>query len=215
MAKVSMRRQGFSDERIIERVECNKVRYNTRISKPENCEVVIVSGEQPRRLNNLDDGMLNPKKKRFWQRNKKDPSEHIVFFMDAAYHEACWGGNVLYIDPEDNKRKKVFIRTTFAFKIFRADRTLLLLSETKEKYSKKYLIDKLRLRVDNTIKTHLGKELKEHGFIEAQNNLLEVAEAIEEKVNTDVLAPFGLSMAFLNIVLEEAEEVSYEEKKGA
>lgn len=211
MAKVSMKKQGFNDERVIERVECNRVKFNTKISKPENCEVVIVSDDAPRRLKNLDESVLNPKKKRFWQRNKKDPNEYIVFFMDSAYHDASWGGNVLYVDKKDNKRKRVNIRATFAFKIYRADRTLLLLSETKERYSKKFLIDKLRLKIDNTIKTHIGRELKEKGYVDAQNSLLDVADAIQEKLNTDVLSTFGVTMMNLNMILEEITDASSDE----
>jgi hypothetical protein len=214
MAKISMKKQGFNDERIIERVECHGVKYNTKISKPENCDVVIVSNEALHRLKNLEESILNPKKKRFWQRNKKDPSEYIVFFMDSAYHDASWGGNVLYVDKKDGKRKRVNIRATFAFKIYRADRTMLLLSETKEKYSKRYLIDKLRLKVDNTIKAHIGRELEENGLVGTQNNLLDVADAIQDKLNADVLSTFGVTVMNLNMILEELKDASSDDEIG-
>ena len=205
MAKISMKKQAFNEDRIIERVESGSVRFNTKIQKPENCEVVIVSDGAARRLKSLEESVLNPKKKRFWQRNKRDPQSYIVFFMDSAYHDASWGGNVLYVDKLDKKRKRVNIRATFAFKIYRADRTVSLLSERREKYTKRYLVEKLRLKIDNTIKTHIGRELKEKGLIDSQNSLVESARAIEERLNLDVLSTFGVTMLNLNLVLEEVE----------
>ena len=85
------------------------------------------------------------------------------------------------------------------------DRTVSLLSERKEKYTKRYLVEKLRLKIDNTIKTHIGRELKEKGLIDSQNSLVESARAIEERLNLDVLSTFGVTMLNLNLVLEEVE----------
>ena len=86
------------------------------------------------------------------------------------------------------------------------DRALSLLSETKDKYSKKYLVDKLRLKIDNTIKAYVSQALDEKGFIGAQSIILDVAERAQEKLNQDVLSVFGVSMVSLNIFLEKEAE---------
>ena len=63
MNRISMERQGFGEDKIIERIEATGLRYNTKISKPENCEVVIVSHDSVQRMKNLDGNLLNPQKK--------------------------------------------------------------------------------------------------------------------------------------------------------
>ena len=200
----------FSEDSIIVRVEKSRLKYNTRVSKPENCDVVIVSHDNVQRLKNLDGNILNPKKKSFWLFNKRDPNEYIIFFVDSAYHDASWGGNVQYAENKENaKQQKINIRASFSFKVYRLDRALSLLSETKAKYSKKYLVDKLRLRIDNTIKAYVSQALNEKGFIGAQSGILEVAEKAQEKLNQDVLSVFGVSMVSLNIFLER--EAKYKE----
>ena len=207
MGKVSMNKPFFNEDSIIVRVEKSRLKYNTKISKPENCEVVIVSHDNVQRLKNLDGNILNPKKKSFWLFNKKDPNEYIIFFVDSAYHDASWGGNVQYAERKENsKQQKINIRASFSFKVYRLDRALSLLSETKDKYSKKYLVDKLRLKIDNTIKAYVSQALDEKGFIGAQSIILDVAERAQEKLNQDVLSVFGVSMVSLNIFLEKEAE---------
>lgn len=203
MGKVSVSKPFFSEDSIIVRMEKSGLKYNTKISKPENCEVVTVSNNTVQRLKNLDGNILNPKKKSFWRFNKKDPNEYIIFFVDSAYHDASWGGNVQYAEKTENAtEEKINIRASFSFKIYRLDRALSLLSETKPKYSKKYLVDKIRLKIDNTIKAYVSQALDEKGFIGAQSGILDVSERAQEKLNQDVLSVFGVSMVSLNIFLE-------------
>lgn len=210
MGKISMNKPFFSEDAIIVRMEKSRLKYNTKISKPENCEVVVVSNNNVWRLKNLDGNILNPKKKAFWRLNKKDPNEYIIFFVDSAYHDASWGGNVQYAENKENATdEKINIRASFSFKVYRLDRALSLLSETKPRYSKKYLVDKIRLKIDNTIKAYVSQALNEKGFIGAQSAILDVSERAQEKLNEDVLSVFGVSMVSLNIFLER--EATYKE----
>ena len=207
MVKVSMDRPRFDDESIIERIERQGLRYNTKIAKPENCEVVVVSQDRVRRLNSLDGNVLNPKKTAFFCSKKTDPSDYIVFFMDSAYHDASWGGNVQYVDERvGGIQEKVNVRATFSFKIDRGDRVLPLLSETRNRYSKRYLVEKIRLKIDNTIKSYVCQTLIKNGFISAQQDILGVSERAQEKLNQDVLSLFGITISNLNILLEEDTE---------
>ena len=213
MNKIAMRKSGFAEDNVIERVEVEEVKYNTKISKPENCEVVIVTPDNVRRMKNLDGNVLNPQKKKLFGRNKIDSNEYIVFFMDTAFHDANWGGNVQYIDERlGGIQEKVNIRATFSFKIIRGDRALALLSETKNRYSKRYLVDKLRLKIDNTIKAYVCQTLTERGFVDTQQDILKISEQAEEKLNQDILSVFGIVMSNLNIDLEE--DVDHTERRG-
>ncbi len=207
MGKISIKKSLFADDGVIVRLEKSRLKYNTKISKPENCDVVVVSNNTVQRLKSLDANILNPKKKSFWKLNKKDPYEYVIFLVDSAYHDASWGGHVQYIDKTVGTKKRVNIRATFAFKIYRLDRAISLLSETHKKYTKKYLVDKLRLKIDNTIKSYVSEALETRGFIGAQGKILSIAERAQDKLNDDVLSVFGVSMFNLNIYLEE--ELSY------
>ena len=207
MGKISIKKSLFGDDGIIVRLEKSKLKYNTKISKPENCDVVIIANNTVQRLKTLDANVVNPRKKSFWSLNKKDPYEYVIFLVDTAYHDASWGGHVQYIDQVIAKKKRVNIRATFAFKIYRLDRAISLLSETHKKYTKKYLVDKLRLKIDNTIKSYVSEALEGRGFIGAQGKILSIAERAQEKLNDDVLSVFGVSMFNLNIYLEE--ELTY------
>lgn len=207
MGKITIKKSLFGDDGIIVRFEKNRLKYNTKISKPENCDVVVVSNNTVQRLKSLDANIVNPRKKSFWGFNKKDPHDYVIFLVDSAYHDASWGGHVQYIDQVVATKKRVNIRATFAFKIYRLDRAISLLSETYKKYTKKYLVDKLRLKIDNTIKAYVSEALETRGFIGAQGKILSIAEKAQEKLNDDVLSVFGVSMFNLNIYLEE--ELSY------
>lgn len=207
MGRISIKKSLFGDDAIIVRLEKSRLKFNTKISKPENCDVVVISNNTVQRLKSLDVNILNPKKKSFWPINKKDPQEYVIFLVDSAYHDASWGGHVQYIDQAVATKKRVNIRATFAFKIYRLDRAISLLSETNKKYTKKYLVDKLRLKIDNTIKSYVSEALENRGFIGAQGKILSIAERAQEKLNDDVLSVFGVSMFNLNIYLEE--ELSY------
>ena len=207
MNRVSMERSGFGEDRIIERIEASGLRYNAKISKPENCEVVVVSHGCVRRVKNLDGNVLNPHKKSFLSGNKRDPNDYVVFFADTAYHDTSWGGNVQYVDERvGGIQEKVNIRATFSFRIQRADRVIALLSEMQSDYSKRYLVSKIRLKIDNTIKAYVCKTLIERGFIDTQQDILVISEEAQEKLNQDVLSAFGLQMSNLNITLEEDTE---------
>ncbi len=204
MNRISMERPGFGEDKIIERIEASGLRYNTKISKPENCEVVIVTHDSVQRMKNLDGNLLNPQKKTLFGGSKMDSNDYIVFFMDTAFHDASWGGNVQYVDDRvGGIQEKVNIRATFSFKIARGDRALSLLSETKSRYSKRYLVDKLRLKIDNTIKAYVCQTLMERGFIDTQQDILGISERAQEKLNQDILSSFGMVMSNLNIILEE------------
>ena len=195
---------GFGEAKMIERIELTGLRYNTKVSKPENCEVVIVTSDSVQRMKNLDGNLLNPQKKLFFGGKRVDPTDYIVFFMDTAFHDASWGGNVQYVDDRvGGIQEKVNIRATFSFKIFRGDRILSLLSETQSRYSKRYLVDKLRLKIDNTIKAYVCQTLTERGFIDTQQDILGISERAQEKLNRDVLSAFGMVMSDLNIILDE------------
>ena len=213
MNRISMQRPFFGEDKIIERIEAGGLKYNTKISKPENCEVVIVSHDSVQRMKNLNGNVINPQKRKLFGGKKSDPNDYIVFFMDTAFHDASWGGNVQHVDERvGGIQEKVNIRATFSFKITRGDRVLSLLSETKSKYSKRYLVDKLRLKIDNTIKSYVCQTLTERGFIDAQQDILGISERAEEKLNQDVLSSFGMMMSSLNIILEE--DVDHAAQRG-
>ena len=213
MNRISMERPGFGEDKIIERIEATGLRYNTKISKTENCEVVIVSHDSVQRMKNLDGNLLNPQKKSFFGGKRMDSNDYIVFFMDTAFHDASWGGNIQYVDDRvGGIQEKVNIRATFSFKISRGDRALSLLSETKNRYSKRYLVDKLRLKIDNTIKACVCQTLMEKGFIDTQQDILGISERAQEKLNQDILSSFGVVMSNLNIILEE--DVDHAAQRG-
>ena len=207
MNRISMGSRGFGEACVIERVEARGIKYNTGISKPENCEVVIVSSDSVRRLKNLEGNVLNPRKRRFFGGRRTDPNDYVIFFMDSAFHEASWGGNVLYKnDRNGGSREKVNIRATFSFRIVRGDRTLSLLSETQSKYPRRYMIDKIRALMDNTAKAYVCGTLSDIGFTSAQQNTFKLSERIQERLNCDVLSNVGVTMFNLNLHLEEDEE---------
>ena len=207
MYKISMTSREFGENKIIERLEVCSPAYNTKISKPENCEVVIVAQEGVRRLKNIEGNILNPRKKSFFGKNRTDRNDYIVFFMDTAFHDASWGGNVQYVDERvGGVQEKINIRASFAFRITRGDRLLALLSQTQNEYSKRYLVDKIRLKIDNTIKAYVCEVLMSRGFIDTQQDLLKISESAQQKLNDDLLSDLGIAMSSLNIVLEEDSE---------
>ena len=200
MNRISMENPSFGEDKIIERIETAGLKYNTKISKPENCEVVIVSHDSVQRMKNLDGNILNPQKKTIFGGKRVDSNDYIVFFMDTAFHDASWGGNVQYVDDRvGGIQEKVNIRATFSFRISRGDRVLSLLSETQNRYSKRYLVDKLRLKIDNTIKSYVCQTLMERGFIDAQRDILGISERAETKLNRDILSSFGVIMSNLHV----------------
>lgn len=207
MNRISIRSRGFGEANVIERIEVGGIKYNARISRPENCDVVIVSSDNVRRLKNLESNILNPRKKRFFGGRRSDPNDYVVFFMDTAFHGASWGGNVLYNNClNGGEREKVNIRATFSFRIVRGDRLLSLLSETQSKYPRRYLVDKLRAMMDNTVKTCVCRALSVSDFISVQHDTLSLSEQIQERLNRDVLSNVGMAIFNLNLHLEEDEE---------
>jgi hypothetical protein len=75
-----------------------------------------------------------------------------------------------------------------------------------DRYSKRYLVEKLRLKIGSTIKAFVSQTLIENGFIGAQQAILDVSDAIQNKINEDVLASFGVHITNLNITIEEDTE---------
>ena len=54
--------------------------------------------------------------------------------------------------------------------------------------------------------------LAERGFIDTQQDILGISERALEKLNRDVLSPFGVIMSDLNVILEE--DVDPEAQRG-
>ena len=202
-----MERSRFGEENIIQRTELRGIKYNTKVTRPENCEVVTVSHGSAQRLKCIEGNLINPHKRPLFGTDKIDPNEYVVFFMDSAFHDATWGGNVTYADSRvGGITEKVNIRANFSFRIERGDRVLTLLSETKSTYSRKYLVEKLRHKIDNTIKSSVSRILYDRGFIAAQQEITAVSEQAQERINRDILSSFGMVMSDLNLVLEEDQD---------
>lgn len=196
----------FTDNNIIERAEYSGLMYNTKISYPENCDIVVITEGSLRRLKKLDDGNINPKHKSIFAK-KTDKRNHVVYLFDQTYHSARWGGNIQYEDVKANLiQEKVFIRASFNFKITRGDRFLELLSELQKNYSKRYVIDLIHRMIDSCIKAYISKSLNDIGFIRTQENIVTISENIMRKLNVDVLSSHGIMISDLNLVLEEDSE---------
>ena len=67
MNRISMQGAGFDEETILERTVVRNPEYNTRIIRPENCEVVIISHDGVQRMKSLDGSLLNPQPHRLRQ----------------------------------------------------------------------------------------------------------------------------------------------------
>lgn len=209
---VSMEHSCFAENNVIERHEYKCLPFNTKVVCPENCEVVVVADGVARRLKKLDDNLLNPKKGMFLSK-KTDTNRYVVFFVDKAHHDATWGGHVYYDDKKvDGIQERIFIRAAFTFNIIRGDRTIALLSETKKRYEKRYLVDKIRVKIDNVIKKHVCEKLNDKGFVVAQEYLPEIAESAMRKLNEEIMSLYGIELVSLNLTLEE--DVAHSEQRN-
>ena len=188
---------------MISRNEYRCLRYNSQVVGLENCSVVVVSNGVIRRLRALDDGIINPKKLNLFQ-GKVDRTNHVLYFIDGCYHDMRWGGNVQYEDKKaGNIQEGVFLRASLTYRIDRGERFLPLLSETRKTYDDKFVEGKIRGKIDNTIKQCVLRSLLKKGFIGTQACVKDLAHEIQDELNEEVLASYGVSLLDFCLYLEE------------
>lgn len=192
------------------RIEKKDIPFNYKLHCVDDCEIVVITDNIARRLRNLDEGIINPKRQMLITgklRKKTDNRTHIIYLIRKVYDDAKWGGNIQYNDPKSNDtQEKIFIRARYTFKIERGDKFISLLSETKEQYDQRYVVVKINSKIDNVVKSYISQNLRSNGFIKAQENMPECTDKIRNKLNEDVLFVFGIRVINLNISLEEDED---------
>ena len=191
-------------------IYCEKyqnIKINTRVKNPNNCQIVVMTNGQVRRLNRLENNILNPLKKTFFNRNRIDLDSYSVFFVKSNYFDGTWGGNVQYLDKRlDNVQEKVFIQAAYCYQIYNPEKAVLLIGNDNKEYDSKYFNIKLNTKIDNIIKKCIVSRLNRDGFIKTQDNTIEIAHEAEQIINEHVLSMFGISLANLNFELEESDD---------
>lgn len=197
----------LSKEIIIRQENYVKIKFNTKISNPDNCNLVVVQNGITRRVNRIDDNIINPLRLSIFNRNKIDDNEYTVYKVKSNYFDATWGGNVQYIDKRlNNIQEKVFIRASYSFRIYAAEKVISLLSDSLDKYDVKYMNIKVNSKIDNAIKSCIVKKLNELGFIKTQNDIYNLAREVETLINETILPLFGIELINLNFELEESDD---------
>ena len=192
---------------IVYRNKYRNVRYNTRIENPDNCRLVIMNNGVCRRLNRIEGNILNPRKLSIFNRNKIDLNEYSVFKVKCNYFDGTWGGNVQYIDRRlGDIQEKVFIQATYSFQIYSPEKAVMLINDNQEQYDVKYMNIKINLKIDNVIKNCIAKKLNELGFINTQNEIVNISKEAENIINETILPAFGISLLNLNMILEESDD---------
>lgn len=192
---------------IIYRNNYKNIKYNTRIENPDNCRLVIMNNGACRRMNRIEGNILNPRKLSIFNRNKIDLNAYTVFKVKGNYFDGTWGGNVQYLDRRlGNIQEKVFIRATYSFQIYSPERAVMLISDNQEQYDVIYMNIKINLKIDNIIKNCIVKRLNELGFINTQNEIVNISKEAENIINETILSEFGISLINLNMILEESDD---------
>lgn len=199
---------------IVKREEKKNVPFNTKIDYSDICEVVIVTDNMPRRLRNLDEKILNPKKMNIFCR-KIDPRTHVIYYIKRAPFDGSWGGNIQYEDKKANQiQEKIYIRISYSFVVDRGDRFIQLLSETQNEYNQRYVVRKINPKIDNMIKAIISQNLNQNGYVKAQETILACANEIQTKLNEEILSRYGIKILNLNLCLEEDEQRSTKQSEN-
>lgn len=199
---------GLMDCTIVQRFEKKNIPFNSKIEGHDNCEIVVVTDNSIRRLKNLEERIINPKKMNLFSK-RIDARTHVIYLIDKVYHDASWGGNIQYEDMRINGiQERIFIRASYSFIVEKGDKFISLLSETQNKYTKRYIVNKINLKIDNVIKSIASKNLNDNGFIKSQENISTCAYEIQTKLNEEMLSLYGIKMSNFNLIFEEDEEHS-------
>ena len=199
---------GLMNCTMVQRFEKKNIPFNSKIEGHNNCEIVVVTDNSIRRLKNLDERIINPKKMNLFSK-RIDARTHVIYLIDKVYHDASWGGNIQYEDMRINGiQERIFIRASYSFIIEKGDKFISLLSETQNKYTQRYIVNKINSKIDNVIKSITSQNLNDNGFIKAQENIAKCAYEIQTKLSEEVLSLYGIKMSNLNLTLEEDEDHS-------
>ncbi len=197
----------LQNEIVIYRNNYSYIRYNTRISNPNNCQLVVMCNGITRRINRIEDNILNPRKMTIFSRKKIDCNEYTVYKVKGNFFDCTWGGNVQYLDKRlDDIQEKVFIRASYSFQINSPERVLLLISDEMEEYDKKYINIKINNMIDNTIKNCFVSRLNEIGFIKVQEEITIIIKEVESIITDVILPTFGILLTNLNVIIEESDD---------
>ena len=197
----------LANETVVYRDDYKNIKFNTKVSNPDNCKLVVVSNGVVRRLNRIEDNVINPRRKVIFSLNKVDNNDYVVFKVKGNYFDATWGGNVQYLDKRlSNIQEKVFMQATYSFQIYSPEKAVMLIGDSMNIYDRKYLNIKINLKIDNIIKNCIANRLNEVGFIQVQNEISQISEYAESIINETVLSKFGIMVANLNLMLEESDD---------
>ena len=195
------------NETIVYKNNYKNIKFNTKIENPDNCRLIVMNNGVCRRINRIENNILNPQKINIFNKNKLDYNEYTVFKIKENFFDGTWGGNVQYLDKRlGDIQEKVFIQAAYSFKISSPEKAIMLISDNQKQYDVKYINIKINLKVDNVIKNCISKKLNEFGFIQTQNEILTIAKEAENIINENILPAFGISLMNLNFILEESDD---------
>ena len=202
-----------SNNIIIWRDNYKNIKFNTKVTNPENCNLVVMQNGIIRRVKRMEDNIINPRKFSLLKCNI-DANEYTVFKIKPNYFDGTWGGNVQYLDKTfSNIQEKVFIQASYSYRIYDPERAILLISDNFKVYESKYINLKVNLKIDNIIKSYIVRRLNEVGFIETQNDIIQLSRDAEEQINEHILPVFGIELVNLNFLLEESDDHYYFRKE--
>lgn len=194
-------------EIVMFRKEYKDIPFNTKISSYSDCQLITMCNGETRRINKIEDNILNPSKRSLFSKNKIDQNCYSVFQVKSIYFDGTWGGNVQYLDTRlNNIQEKVFIRALYSYQIYSPEKAVLLISEYFDKYESKYFNIKINKKIDNVLKKYILNCLNKYGFIKTQSETIEIAKEAEQIINESILSTFGIMITNLNFMLEESND---------
>ncbi len=196
---VGMRADGFTEQNFIEREEYTALPSGTKLVRPAQSEVVIVTDGASRRLKALDEDLIDPPHVRN-SPSKTDKRRHVVYFIDRAFREGSWGGNLPL-----GEGRRLFVRAAFTFRVVRGDRALALLTDRARMYSCRYFVQKLREKLGGELKRYVADAVG-RGFPLSQRRLKELSDGAAEELGGIALCNYGVEISRLTVVLEEERE---------
>ena len=185
---------------VVFRKEYKNIPFNTKISSYSDCRLITMCNGETRRINKIEDNILNPSKRLLFSKNKIDQNCYSVFQIKSIYFDGTWGGNVQYLDTRwNNIQEKVFIRALYSYQIYSPEKVIMIISDYLDKYDSKYFNIKINKKIDNILKKYIANCLNKHGFIKTQADAIEIAKETEQIINESILFSFDNDHHFLLI----------------
>ena len=142
MEQVIRMHGSFGKNKVIERLsfQSKMLEYNTQISIPNNAEVVVIKDGEIERINKIDNFVINSHRTGFFNHDKFDPSDYVVYFVYKARIGGAWGGNVQFRDNSLNEiHGTLFIRVSYYYHIENGAALIQKLQDIIPYYSEEYL----------------------------------------------------------------------------